>query len=89
MILFFENLVLFEVRFFKESKFEMDNIFAICCNELALLGIDARNSIGVPSSFSFHLPVSPYVNLDIPPQKREHNDIVVLVFRKENFIDLY
>jgi hypothetical protein len=23
-------------------------------NELALLGIDARNSIGVPSSFSFH-----------------------------------
>jgi hypothetical protein len=32
MILFCENLVLFEVRFFKESNFEADNIFAICCN---------------------------------------------------------
>jgi isocitrate dehydrogenase kinase/phosphatase len=31
MILFCENLVLFEVRFFKESKFEADNIFATCC----------------------------------------------------------
>jgi hypothetical protein len=30
MILFFENPVLFEVRFFKEPKFEADNIFAIC-----------------------------------------------------------
>jgi hypothetical protein len=58
-------------------------------DELACLGIDARNSIGVPSSFSFHLPVPPHVNLDNPPQKREHNDIVALVFRKENFIDLY
>jgi hypothetical protein len=32
MILFFENLVLFEVIFSKESKFEADNIFAMCCN---------------------------------------------------------
>jgi hypothetical protein len=30
IILFFENLVLFEVRFFKESKFEADIIFATC-----------------------------------------------------------
>jgi hypothetical protein len=29
MILFFENLVLFEVRFFKESKFEADNILQL------------------------------------------------------------
>jgi hypothetical protein len=33
MILFFENLVLFEMRFFKVPKFEVDNIFAICCIE--------------------------------------------------------
>jgi hypothetical protein len=33
MILFFENSVLFEVKFFKKSKFEADNIFEICNKE--------------------------------------------------------
>jgi hypothetical protein len=36
--IFFEKSVLFEVRFYKESKFEADNIFAICCNTLKYVG---------------------------------------------------
>jgi hypothetical protein len=43
MILFLENSIFFEVRFFKESKFEADNIFAICCNLLIILSFFDEN----------------------------------------------
>jgi hypothetical protein len=39
MILLFKKLVLFAVRFLKEPKFEVDNIFAIRCNVYVIVWI--------------------------------------------------
>jgi hypothetical protein len=53
----FEKSVLFEVRFFKESKFEVDNIFAICCNRvftmLSFANLKQSQIVSIQMLYSF------------------------------------